>query len=190
MKQPGALGGIIILCWYHCINVAVSKTVQLTTANQASHSAFEDNVGCHNQSCAAPYVLQLMLIPCLAFPNHISTPLFVMQALLNGSSRDPSEAARKAARSALSHLPLTALSLVPLLTVVDKAAATEVDMPAPKTRKRSQTESVKQAADGLDILHLAGQLLSPSSDCPTPFPLPARPHPSPGLSFPSLLYCQ
>ncbi len=97
-----------------------------------------------------------------------------MQALLNGSSRDPSEGARKAARSALSHLPLTALSLVPLLTLVDKAAATEADMPAPKTRKRSQTESsVKQAADELDILHLAGPLLSPSIDCLTStIPLP------------------
>lgn len=117
--------------------------------------------------------------------------LSVMQALLNGSSRDPSEGARKAARSALSHLPLTALSLVPLLTVVDKAAATEVDMPAPKTRKCSQTESsVKQAADELDIL--AGPLLSPSIDCdfnPPPPPF-LTPHLSHCLSFPSLLYAK
>ena len=152
-------------------------------------------MGYHDSSCAAPYILQLVLIPYLVFSHHMSTPLSVMQALLNGSSRDPSEAARKGARSALSHLPLTALSLVPLLTVVDKAAATEVDMPAPKTRKRSQTESsVKQAADGLDILHLAGQLLSPSSDClthqPTPFPPSCRTPSQAPPFFPSLQYCQ
>jgi len=129
------------------------------TDNCKSLSAFEDMQVAR---------ISHALILCLAMPNHVSTPLLLVQALLNGSSRDPSEDARKAARSALSHLPLTALSLVPLLTTVDKAAATEVDMPAPKTRKRSQAESsVKQAADGLDILHLAGQPLSSSTDCLT-----------------------
>lgn len=85
----------------------------------------------------------------------------MLQALLNGSSRDASNAVRQAARAALAELPLTALSLTPLLTVSDKAAsAGEVDMPAPKTRRRSKAESsVKQAAQGLDILELAGLLL-------------------------------
>ena len=124
---------------------------------------------------------------------HLS-PFAMVQALLNGSSRDPSEDARKAARSALSHLPLTALSLVPLLTVADKAAATEVDTPAPKTRKRTQAESsIKQAADGLNILHLAGQPVSPSTNCLTST-LPLSPFPWDPVSvtaspFPSLLYC-
>ena len=80
-----------------------------------------------------------------------------LQVLLNGASRDPSEAVRKAARSALAQLPLSPLSLLPLLTISDKAAA--VDTPAPKTRRRSKAESSgKHAAEGLDILELAGML--------------------------------
>lgn len=84
----------------------------------------------------------------------------MLQELLNGSSRDPSEHVRTAARSALAQLPLTALSLLPLLTVLDKAAATDVDTPAPKTRKRSKAEfNVKHAAEELNVLQLAGQQL-------------------------------
>ena len=82
-----------------------------------------------------------------------------LQVLLNGASRDPSEAVRKAARSALAQLPLSPLSLLPLLTISDKAAAAAVDTPAPKTRRRSKAESSgKHAAEGLDILELAGML--------------------------------
>ena len=85
----------------------------------------------------------------------------MLQEMLNGASRDPSEDVRKAARSALAQLPLTALSLVPLLTVLDKAAPTDVDTPAPKTRKRAKAESnVKHAAEELNVLQLAGQRLS------------------------------
>ena len=81
----------------------------------------------------------------------------MLQALLNGSARDSSEEVRKAARSALAELPLTALSLTPLLAVTDKAAVAAVDLPAPKTRRRSKAESsVKQAAAGLHVLELAG----------------------------------
>jgi len=154
MQQPLVLDHPVLVSLHFCCCVK-----DCATDNCKSLSAFEDMQVAR---------ISHALILCLAMPNHVSTPLLLVQALLNGSSRDPSEDARKAARSALSHLPLTALSLVPLLTTVDKAAATEVDMPAPKTRKRSQAESsVKQAADGLDILHLAGQPLSSSTDCRT-----------------------
>lgn len=84
-----------------------------------------------------------------------------LQELLNGSSRDPSAAVRQAARAALSELPLTALSLRPLFTTSDQAASRgKVDTPAHKTRRRSKAESsIKQAAEGLDLLGLAGLLL-------------------------------
>lgn len=84
--------------------------------------------------------------------------LAVMQALLSGASKDPSTPVRQAARAALAKLPLTAMSLTPLLTVSDEAApAGEADLPAPKTRRRSKAESsIKQAAQGLHILELAG----------------------------------
>ena len=87
--------------------------------------------------------------------------LAVLQELLNGSSRDPSAAVRQAARAALSELPLTALSLRPLFTTSEQAACGgEVDTPAHKTRRRSKAESsIKQAAEGLDLLELAGLLL-------------------------------
>ena len=89
----------------------------------------------------------------------------MLQELLNGSSRDPSTAARQAARTALSELPLTALSLTPLFTISDSSR--DVDTPAHKTRRRSQAESsIKQAAEGLDLLELAGMLLL--SYCPVP----------------------
>lgn len=87
----------------------------------------------------------------------------MLQELLNGASRDPSNAVRQAARAALSELPLTALSLRPLFAMSDEAGlGGEVDTPAHKTRRRSKAESsIKQAAEGLDLLELAGLLLTP-----------------------------
>lgn len=87
---------------------------------------------------------------------------------MNGASRDPAEAVRQQARTALASLPLTAASLAPLLADFDGIEVGLAATPAAgvKTRKRAKSGAAEFAAvEQLDILQLAGKLLHQTHNC-------------------------
>ena len=92
----------------------------------------------------------------------VCTVFCTVQILLNGSSRDPSEAVRHAARAALSLLPITAASLAPLLADFEGIEVGLAATPAAsvKTRKRAKSGAAAfEAVEQIDILQLAGDAL-------------------------------